>query len=158
MRPRCRSLAVAAALVFLSAGPALAGVTTGDPGTSGATGARAKVDLVPEPGADPAGSGKAHLTLDARRGQICFDIDLNKVDSVVAVHIHGGEAGETNEDLVVVDLDFGNLGFRGCTRAARHVVESIVDNVDSNDPAAFYLHVHTGADSTGSVRGQLERD
>ena len=42
--------------------------------------------------------------------------------------------------------------------AARHVVESIVDNLESSDPPAFYLHVHNGADSTGAVRGQLERD
>ncbi len=151
----CWSFAVAAVLALTSV-PALAGITSGGSGGSGAVGARADVTLAPE--GDPDGSGSATLTLDARRGLVCFDIKVKDLDPVVAVHIHAGAAGQSNEDLLLVDLDFANQGLSGCARAGRRLVESIIDNVDSNDPEQFYLHVHSSGFSTGAVRGQLERD
>jgi hypothetical protein len=155
MHRRCCSIAFALTLAFASA-PALAGVSLGASGKGVAFGGGATVVLAPE--GDPDGSGDATLSLDPRRGQICFDIDLDDVDSVVAVHIHAGEVGQSNEDLLLVDLDFANQGLGGCARAGKELVRSILDNLDSKDPAAFYLHVHSAAFSTGAVRGQIERD
>jgi hypothetical protein len=156
MRRSCCSLALALALVLASV-PALAGISLGGPGRGGAVAiGGAKVILVPE--GDPDGSGDATLFFDTRRGQICFDIDLDDVESVVAVHIHAGEVGQSNEDLLLVDLDFANQGLGGCARAGKELVRSILDNLDSKDPAAFYLHVHSAAFSTGAVRGQIEKD
>jgi hypothetical protein len=157
MRSRCTLLALLLALALSAATPAGAGVTIGVGTPGGAIGGVAvKVDLEPEN--DPDGSGEATLSLDARRGQVCFEIEVNHVDPVVAVHIHAGAAGETNEDLLLIDLDFANEGLRGCTRAGRELLRSILDNVRSNDPEQFYLHVHTSGFSTGAVRGQLQHD
>jgi hypothetical protein len=137
--------------------PAFAGISSGGPGAGG-SGFRAKVDLDVAEG-DLDGSGKAKLSLDPRRGVICFEIEVKDLDPVVAVHIHAGEVGQANEDLLLADLDFANQGLTGCARAGRHLVESILDNLDSeSDPLQFYLHVHSAGFSTGAVRGQIERD
>lgn len=158
MRRSCRSLALASWLA-LAAAPAYAGsgsVGNTPPGGGVAAGVGVEVVLAPE--ADPNGSGRAQLLLDTRRGQVCFDIQVEDVDPVVAVHIHAGAVGESNEELLLVDLDFANEGLRGCTKAGRELVRSILENVSSKDPAQFYLHVHSSGFSTGAVRGQLERD
>ena len=156
MRGRCYVLTLLF-LLSLASPPALAGISAGGHGPSGVSvGATAKVDLAPEN--DPDGSGTATLSFDVRHEKLCFDIDLKKVDPVVAVHIHAGAAGLSNEDLIVVDLDFAEQGLVGCTHVGREVLKSILDNLDSNDPPQFYLHVHSSGFSTGAVRGQIERD
>jgi len=147
---RCCWLALAASLALaLSTLPAFAGVSAGGPG--GATGFPARVTLT-----GPDGSGEAHLRLDPRRGTVCFAIEVHDLDPVVAVHIHAGDDESSNEDLLLVDLDFPNEGLQGCVKAGRHLVESILEDIDSKDEQ-FYLHVHTSGDSTGAVRGQIER-
>ena len=93
----------------------------------------AKVDLTgaDEPlGGDPNGSGEARLRFDPRRGTICFTLDVDDLDPIVAVHIHAGAAGSSNEDLLLVDLDFPTNGFAGCVKAGRHLVESILGVAD----------------------------
>jgi len=146
---RCCWFALAASLALaLSPLPALAGVSSGG----------AKVDLTgaEEPlGGDPNGSGEARLRFDLRRGTICFTLDVDDLDPIVAVHIHAGAAGSANEDLLLVDLDFPTNGFAGCVKAGRHLIESILEDIDSKDEQ-FYLHVHTSGFSTGAVRGQIK--
>lgn len=154
MRSRCIPLALG--LTLLAAHPVAAGISVGGSSGGGAVaGIPVKVVLAPED--DPDGSGEATLLLDPRRGGVCFAIELEDVDPVVAVHIHAGAAGQSNEDLVVIDLDFANQGLRGCTRTGRELLRSILDDVNSQGEQ-FYLHVHTSGFSTGAVRGQLERD
>ena len=152
---RCCWFALAASLA-LAPLAALAGVSSGGPAGAG-FGAEVKLTGAEEPlGGDPDGSAKAHLRLDPRRGTVCFAIEVHKLDPVVAVHIHAGAAGSSNEDLVLVDLDFPNQDLQGCVKAGRHLIESIFDNLDSKDPAQFYLHIHTSEFSRGAVRGQIE--
>jgi hypothetical protein len=149
---RCCWFALAASLALaLSPLSALAGVVVG-------RGLSAKVELEPQidPAGDPDGSGDVHLRLDPRKGTVCFAIEVHDLDPVVAVHIHAGADGSSNEDLVVVDLDFANQGLRGCVKAGRRLVESLLEDVDDKDEQ-FYLHVHTSGYSTGAVRGQIER-
>ena len=74
----------------------------------------------------------------------------------MAVHIHAGATGQTNEELLLVDLDFPNEGLAGCVHAGRQLIRSILDDLDSKSEQ-FYLHVHSSGFSTGAVRGQIQR-
>jgi hypothetical protein len=158
---RCRrtSLALAPFALALSftAGVAHAQVSAGGQKVSGA--ARLEATLAPDPEGDPALSGSADLVVTPRRGRICFEIDLDEsvkgADTVVAVHIHPGDVAEScdaQDCAPPIDLEFADEGLRGCARAGRQLLSSLVD-----EPGQFYLHVHTARFPKGAVRGQLEK-
>lgn len=170
MRCRRRSVlrveAALVALVFLlAAGAALAQVSVG--GKKVKKGERLKATLsaaneVPGPG-NPDLSGKADLIVSPRKGEICFEIELENVvpgakedDPVVGVHIHPGLVGTAcvvGQDCVFgVDLDFPTEGLDGCVRAGTELLNSIVEQ-----PEEFYLNVHTASFPAGALRGQLEK-
>ena len=76
-------------------------------------------------------------------------------DTVVAVHIHPGDVAEScdaQDCAPPIDLEFADEGLRGCARAGRQLLSSLVD-----EPGQFYLHVHTARFPKGAVRGQLEK-
>lgn len=121
--------------------------------------ARLEATLATDPGGDPALSGSADLVVTPRRGTICFDIDLEETvpgaDTVVALHIHPGDVAATcdaQDCAAPIDLDFANEGLRGCARAGKQLLSSLVE-----EPEQFYLHVHTARFPAGAVRGQLEK-
>lgn len=166
------ALAPALALAF----SAFARVSSGGPdGPGGATsGVRLEAALtgeaeVPGPGdpdfdLDPI---EADVFVNPRKETLCFEIDLedgqdDALDAVVAAHIHAGPAGVADEDRVLIDLDFASRGLRGCVRAGRHLLQSILDDLDDIEGdgpkvSQFYLHLHTAGFPAGAVRGQLER-
>ena len=174
---RCRSSLLAAAVVALALAPlaAWSGITAG----TEKSGAHLEASLagdseVPGPG-DPDFSLESgelievDVFLNARKESVCFDIDLDDrqedlLDAIVAAHIHAGPEGVADEDLVVIDLDFPNQGLKGCVRAGRELLESMLDEIDDivgepDEPKVsnFYLHLHTSGFPTGAVRGQLEK-
>ena len=168
MRCRCSDFRFVApiAALFLLAGSASAQIVAGG-GDAPKGGERFDVDLfaaaeVPGPGDPDLDGSSAKLTVDPRRGRVCFDVDLKKAsgakgaDNVVALHVHPGEAGSACEDgqecLPPIDLDFANEGLRGCAkRIGTPLLNAIIER-----PEQFYLHVHTGRFPAGAVRGQLE--
>lgn len=103
----------------------------------------------------PIGSttkGIAHVTIDVDKRLICYDLSITG-RKPVAAHIHEG-AVDANGPIAV---DFGTFGMdigrrsEGCTRkVARTVLQAIVDN-----PAGYYVNVHTPQNPAGEVRGQL---
>src|SRR5688572_397327 len=158
------SLALAVPPALALAFSAFARVSSGGPdGPDGvAGGVRLEAALTGE--AEVPGPGDSDLDLDPieadvfvnpRKETLCFDIDLeddqdDALDAVVAAHIHAGPAGVADEDRVLIDLDFANHGLRGCVRAGRHLLQSILDDIDDvtaegDEPkvSQFYLHLHT---------------
>jgi hypothetical protein len=125
------------------------------------TGARLDATLAAGAAGDPALSGEAELVVTPRRGTLCFDIDLDssadEAESVVAVHIHPGDAGDPPcdaEDCAPpIDLDFANQGLEGCARAGKHLLSTLV-----LEPEQFFLHVHTARFPEGALSGQLEEN
>ena len=103
----------------------------------------------------PIGSttkGIAHVTIDVDKRLICYDYSLTG-RMPVAAHIHEGAVDATGP--IVVDFStFGtDIGRRseGCTRKiARNVLEAIAQN-----PAGYYVNIHTAQNPAGEVRGQL---
>ena len=147
---------LAALLGALALALAMAGVATaadgGRPLSTPLTGA----EEAPDPG-DPDATGQADLRLNQGQERVCFDVSWADVDGeVFAGHIHEGPAGVAGP--IVVTLFTGSF-------AGTDAVDGCVEDVDRSlikdirqDPAAYYVNVHSLPDfAGGAVRGQLEK-
>ena len=134
-------LAIGTTLVL--SGPVLAG---GQKLTAAMSGAAE----VPGPG-DPNGSGTATITVNAGRGEICFDLSVDEIAPATAAHIHVGDASVAGP--VVVGLtpptDGSSSGCRDVDRALARAIRK--------RPSNYYVNVHNAEFPAGAVRGQLER-
>jgi hypothetical protein len=96
-----------------------------------------------------SGSGTALVTLNQGQGEVCWDISVNDLTSpVILAHIHQGAAG-TNGPIVVDFMEPVN-GLNGCVSADAALIKAI-----RQDPAGYYVNVHTETYPGGEVRGQL---
>lgn len=104
------------------------------------------------PPVQTATAGIAHVTIDVDKRLLCYDFSITGKEPVAA-HIHKGADG-VNGDVVVNFADFGQRIKRsseGCTRRLpRSLLRAIADN-----PAGYYVNIHTPANPGGEVRGQL---
>ena len=104
---------------------------------------------VPNPG-DPDGSGKAEVTLDKGKNEVCYEIEVENIAAPSASHIHQGAKGASGG--IVVTFDHTKIGQgKSCVASDKAVLDQIAAN-----PANFYVNVHTGDFPGGAVRGQLE--
>ena len=140
MRTKIAMAAALLAVAGLSASAALAG---GTPLSTTLTGLEEK----PGPG-DPDGSGFISLTLNQGQGQICFDLTVSNLDTVIAGHIHKAPAGHPGP--VFVGLFSGAAPASACVSATKDQVKAIRQN-----PEQYYVNVHTNTFQAGAVRGQL---
>lgn len=106
---------------------------------------------------DPDGSGTMNLLLKPNQGQICYDLTLQNVDGVTRAHIHEAPAG-VNGPVVVSFFDIivdpsDQIIFNDCT-----AVDPALINAIANNPAAYYINIHSEDFPPGAVRGQLELD
>jgi hypothetical protein len=96
-----------------------------------------------------SGSGTALVTLNQGQGEVCWDISVSDLTSpVILAHIHQGAAG-TNGPIVVDFMEPVN-GLNGCVSADAALIKAI-----RQDPAGYYVNVHTETYPGGEVRGQL---
>jgi CHRD domain len=149
MRRRVLFLAAALGMVALLAlgAPALG---EGRPFATTLTGAAE----VPGPG-DPDASGTAFITLNQGQGEVCFDLSWAGIDgTVTAAHIHVGAA--TVAGPVVVPLFAGAFAgtdsASGCVSASEELIKAI-----RQDPASYYVNIHSTVFPAGAVRGQLAK-
>jgi hypothetical protein len=97
------------------------------------------------------GSGTARLTLNAKKGTVCFDIRLKNVGSAMAGHIHKG--GKTTAGPITVPLfDQPTTHPKGCAAASKGTIRDI-----RRHPRRYYVNVHTQQYPGGAARGQLRR-
>jgi hypothetical protein len=98
-----------------------------------------------------AGHGSARLTLNARKGRVCYSITLHRVGVAMAGHIHQG--GPAVAGPIVVPLfATPTRQPQGCAKAAKSTIRAIVRH-----PRRFYVNVHTAKFPAGAARGQLHR-
>ena len=97
------------------------------------------------------GSGSARITLRGKKSQICFDITLRNVGTVMAGHIHKG--GKTTAGPIIVPL-FAKATTKpsGCASAKKSVIRAI-----KRHPGSYYVNVHNAQFPAGAARGQLHR-
>lgn len=114
------------------------------------------------PPADPDGSAKAEVTIDAAAGQVCFDIKTDAVGTPNRGHIHLGAPGQNGGivvpffELVGLPADprhdaLENGRLADCVSADPAVLGTIVAS-----PGLYYVNLHNTRFPGGAVRGQLE--
>jgi hypothetical protein len=134
---------------------ALVGAVSITLGTGAVAGAATKLtaNLSGKKEVPPAanGTGTAHITLRGRKRQVCFDITLRNVGTVMQGHIHKG--GKSTAGPIVVPLfDEPTTSPSGCVSAKRRVIRAI-----RRHPRRYYVNVHTAEFPAGAARGQLHR-
>ena len=107
---------------------------------------------------DPDGAGQAEITINAGRGEVCFDLAWRNIGPLAAAHIHEAAAG-TNGPIV---FEFPSTTFMrgkavGCDDAPKDVLQGIL-----TDPTGYYVNFHTSNPAPnffpgGAVRGQLAK-
>jgi hypothetical protein len=112
----------------------LAGVTEGD-----------------NPG-NPDGSGSATIVIDVAEGTACWELSADGIGPVLQSHIHVGAEGESGDVVVPLDVDGFDGTSEGCIEPMEDaaVLQEIVD-----DPAGYYVNLHTEDFPAGAIRGQL---
>ena len=143
------ALVSAAALIGVSAAPALAHSPKRQLKAS-LSGANEVNATTGQPGAgDPDGSGKARVKIDLRKGRLCYNLRVKNIDPAVAAHIHEAKAG-VNGPIVVTLAPPTNGRSSGCVMVEMTLLKGIRTN-----PSDYYVNVHNGAFPGGAVRGQL---
>lgn len=107
----------------------------------------------PGPG-DPDASGFASITLNQGQGEVCFDLSWEDIDgTVVAAHIHVAPPGVPGP--VVVPLFAGEFPGTGNASDCVGDVDSTLIKDIRQDPAAYYVNIHSTVFPAGAIRGQL---
>jgi hypothetical protein len=131
---------ITAGVVTLGAAPVAA---EPQPLVASATGA----EEVPGPG-DPDGAGEGSFTVDAATGELCYLVAAGGIEPAAAMHIHeaprgGGRAGGGRPRPARVNADTET-----CLTVEAGLAADILD-----DPAGYYLNIHTPSFPDGAVRG-----
>ena len=103
---------------------------------------------VPGPG-DADGVGTVTLTLDADKGEACFEFGLTNVEDPTQAHVHQGAASASGGPVLSLTGDVSAAPV-GCVKADAKVIGQITAT-----PAEYYVNVHSKAHPGGAVRGQL---
>ena len=78
---------------------------------------------------------------------MCWSIEVARVESITAAHIHIGPA--TAPGPVVVSMNPYN---EGCATVARELAQSLI-----RDPVIVFVNVHNAPYPAGALRGQLHK-
>jgi hypothetical protein len=103
----------------------------------------------PGPGAEK-GTGKAMLTLDPVKNEVCYMLHSSGTDTPTAAHVHKGAVGVAGPPVVMLAAPANGMS-QGCVATPADVVAAIIAT-----PADYYVNVHTAAFPKGSMRGQLK--
>jgi hypothetical protein len=108
------------------------------------------------PVADPDGFGAASVTFDiinntpGTGAEVCWDLSYGNITGTpTSAHIHSGAAG-VNGPIVVTFSGLGASSASNCAAVDPTLAQQIMDN-----PANFYVNVHTTDFVNGAIRGQL---
>ena len=103
---------------------------------------------VPGPG-DPDGTGTARITLNAGKGEVCYELTVDKIATANAAHIHEGAVDKAGPPILTLTAP-ANGSSKECAALPREKIMDIIKN-----PAAYYVNVHNAEYVNGAIRGQL---
>ena len=144
LRAASRSTAFTAALA-IAAASLLASPAAAETLSAKLTGAAEKPNA-----ADPDGAGTAKVTIDAAKGEVCYELSVTGVAPATMAHIHkapADAAGPVAVPLVKPD-DTGKS--KGCATVDKAVASAI-----AAAPGDYYVNVHNAEFPAGALRGQL---
>lgn len=98
---------------------------------------------------DTDGSGTASITLNHGKGEVCYDLTVQDIQTPTAAHIHAGAAGASGPPKVTLKADAQGM-WKGCVAADKALIKDIMQN-----PANYYVNVHNAEFPGGALRGQL---
>ncbi len=105
---------------------------------------------VPNP-VDPDGMGTSTVTLNSDSGQVSFTINVSNITlPAAAAHIHEGAKGVAGGVVAPLTAPDANGAASGSAAVDAALMQRMMDN-----PAGFYVNVHTTDFPGGAVRGQL---
>ena len=109
--------------------------------------------VVPGPG-DPDGTGAASIELNAEKGQLCLTLTLSAVAPPTGLHLHQGPQGQSGP----VVLELPPPTEVGPPASVCVPVPSDLSRRLREEPAGYYLEVHTREFADGALRGQLSTE
>ena len=103
---------------------------------------------VPGPG-DPDGAGTATITLNPGKGEVCYELTVDKIATANAAHIHEGAVDKAGPPILTLAAP-ANGASKECAALAREKILDIIKN-----PGGYYVNVHNAEYPKGAVRGQF---
>lgn len=143
LKPTSRNLLFIAAAGLALAGCETINETVGNNYAANLTGAEEV------PPADPDGNGSARISTNDVTNQICVDLEVRNINAVTAAHIHRGARGVNGPPVVNLDPPDDDDS-DDCDAIADDLLDEI-----RNNPAGFYVNVHTADYPDGAIRGQV---
>lgn len=102
--------------------------------------------------ADTDGAGHANFRIDAAKGEVCYDLMVEKIQAATMAHIHKAPAGANGPVAVPLNKPDANGKSTGCATVGPDAVKDILAN-----PGGYYVNVHNGEFPGGAIRGQLSK-
>jgi CHRD domain-containing protein len=141
--------------------PAVVALTVLAPTAPASAAAKLEAELtaaaeVPGPG-DATAEGATKVTVSVKKQKVCYSIAVTDLSAPAeAAHIHKGDATVAGPVKVTLNtptqVGAGNFQVSfGCEKGLR---TRLLRNI-KNDPANWYVNVHTADFPDGAVRGQL---
>ena len=143
----------------MAAAPGLAGALAGALALAGGAAAAQTGDFayvgaslfgeyeVGHDGAGEEASGDFSAELDLKAGRICYMLEVEGLDEVVAAHLHEGAKKQNGPPVITLQLTGGD---DICVAADKELLMKIARRA-----ANYYVNVHTAAFPDGAIRGQL---
>jgi hypothetical protein len=107
-------------------------------------------------GGDLDGTGFGQVKIKGKTGEVCIKFKkIQNIAPAIAAHIHQAPAG-SNGAIVVNAATPVQAGkkYQKSGKACSFPSAALVAQLQNN-PAGFYLNVHTGAFPGGAIRGQI---
>ena len=102
---------------------------------------------------DPDATGTATVNLDVSKGELCYEVTVQRIDRPTGMHIHEGEAGKAGDVVVPLTTPTAtDTTTTGCADVDAPLIGRMAANPDN-----FYVNVHTQMYPQGAVRGQLSQ-
>jgi len=103
------------------------------------------------PSVASAGSGTAATTVDRRQARVTIHVHASGLDDATASHIHRAERGSNGPVIVPLAQDSSAPG-HWFAEDTPVTAEQLADF----DASLWYVNVHTPANPSGEIRGQIE--
>ncbi|MEO7247809.1 MAG: CHRD domain-containing protein [Novosphingobium sp.] len=102
-------------------------------------------------GGEPKAVGGFKVEMDPETNDFCYSLWADKGIKPSMAHIHSGAAGSDGPPLATLEVT--GKSSDSCLAIDKAKLQPIADN-----PALFYVNVHSAAFPNGALRGQLVKE
>jgi hypothetical protein len=101
------------------------------------------------PKAGRGGAGSIVITLDSKKGQVCWKLNVSGIDKPLSAYVHRGVSGKTGPGVISLGPGFTR---KGCELAPVKTLTPVIAS-----PTGYYVNVYTKKYPAGAIRGQLHK-